>query len=312
MVVAVIAALASAFCFALGAALQHREALDVPCAHVADVRLLWKLCRRPWWLAGTVADLGSMSLHVFALSLGSLALVQPLGVTGLVFAIPLAALLRRQRIRRLDILAALAVVAGLVTLLKAMPSNPTTIVPGAWPVVWTLVAVLALVSTLTLGAHFAPGRPRALLLAAAAGTAFGLTAVLVRTLLVAVREPGSAPVVFSVSVAIALLGPYGYLLLQSAYRAGHFAASIAANTVLNPLVAVVVGGLLLHEELPSGTASLILIAAAIVVICGGVALLVRSPAILSLAPADEHREDQIQDSDPDQVPILAGARESAG
>jgi drug/metabolite transporter (DMT)-like permease len=309
VVVAVIAALTSAFCFALGAALQHREALDVPSAHVADVRLLWKLCQRPWWLAGTVADLCSMSLHVFALSLGTLALVQPLGVTGLVFAIPLAAMIRRQRIRRLDILAALAVVAGLITLLKALPSNPTTIVPGVWSVIWTLVGVVVLVSALTLGAHFAPGRPRALLLAAAAGTAFGLTAVLVRTLLISVRQPGSTPVVIAVSVAIALLGPYGYLLLQGAYRAGHFAASIAATTVLNPLVAVLAGGLLLRERLPGGVTALVVIGAAVLLICVGVGLLVGSPAILSLAPPDEREH---QDTQPDQVPAMAGARGSSG
>ncbi|MET3807688.1 drug/metabolite transporter (DMT)-like permease [Nakamurella sp. UYEF19] len=307
MVIAVIAALTSAFCFALGAALQHREALVVPSAHVADVRLLWKLCRRPWWLAGTVADLGSMTLHIFALSLGTLALVQPLGVTGLVFAIPLAALLRRQRIRRLDIVAALAVVAGLITLLKTLPSNPTTALPSALSVIWMVAAVLGLVSALTLGAHFAPGRPRALLLAAAAGTAFGMTAVLVRTLLLASREPGSAPVVVAVSIAIALLGPYGYLLLQGAYRAGHFAASIAATTVLNPLVAVLAGGLLLHEKLPSGTSALVLIAAAAVVICGGVALLVRSPAILSLAPTEECPEHHAE-TEQAHVPAMAGAR----
>lgn len=306
MVVAVLAALASAFCFALGAALQHREALVVPSAHVADVRLLWKLCHRPWWLAGTVADLGSMSLHILALSLGTLALVQPLGVTGLVFAIPLAAVLRRQRIRRLDILAAVGVVGGLIALLKSLPSNASAGVPSVWSVVWMVAGVLAAVTALTFGAHLAPGRPRALLLAGAAGTAFGLTAVLVRTLLISVRQPASGPVVIAGSVAIALLGPYGYLLLQGAYRAGHFAASIAATTVLNPLVAVVAGGLLLHERLPTGPGHLSVIGGAVLVICGGVALLVRSPAILSLAPVEEHPT-QEDDARP-HVVEMAGAR----
>lgn len=95
MVGAIAAALASAVCFALAAALQHREALGTDAAGVADIRLLWRLCRRPLWLAGVAADLASMALHVFALSMASLALVQPLGVTGIVFAIPLAALVRR-------------------------------------------------------------------------------------------------------------------------------------------------------------------------------------------------------------------------
>src|ERR1700712_4125909 len=64
MALAVLAALASAVCFALGAALQHREAIAVTSGGVADPRLLWKLCHRPLWLVGTLADLGSMALHV--------------------------------------------------------------------------------------------------------------------------------------------------------------------------------------------------------------------------------------------------------
>ena len=37
-------------------------------------------------------------LHVLALSFGPITLVQPLGVTGLLFAMPIVAVLRRQRI----------------------------------------------------------------------------------------------------------------------------------------------------------------------------------------------------------------------
>src|SRR3954453_2114260 len=120
MPAAVIAALASAFCFALAAALQQREALAVNVPGVANLRLLTQLGRRPLWLAGVGCDIVSVALHVLALSLATLAVVQPLGVTGIVFAIPLAAVLRRKRIRGSEIAAAAAVAVGLVVFLRSL------------------------------------------------------------------------------------------------------------------------------------------------------------------------------------------------
>jgi drug/metabolite transporter (DMT)-like permease len=282
MVGAILAALSSAFCFALAAALQHREALGTKAAGVADIRLLWRLCQRPLWLAGVAADLASMALHVLALSMASLALVQPLGVTGIVFAIPLAALLRRQRIRRLDLLAAGLVVGGLIALLHSLPTSSVPHLPPAAHLVLSTAVALAAAAAATTAAHHLPGRPRAVLLAGAAGTAFGLTAVLVRTLLLLSRLAGSAPSVVITSVCIAVLGLGGYLLLQSAYRSGHFAGSLATSTVLDPVVAVVAGHLLLGEVLPTDPARLVVIGIAVALVVTGVAALVRSPAAMAV------------------------------
>lgn len=285
MVAAVLLALASAFCFALAAALQHREALGVHATGVADVRLLLRLCRRPLWVTGVVCDLLSMTLHVLALSMASLALVQPLGVTGIVFAVLLAAVLRRQWVGRLDLLAAALVVVGLVVLLQALPTASVPTVPSWKSIVTLTVGILVVVCGATVGAHHLPGRPRALLLAGAAGSAFGLTAVLVRALLLLSRLAGSTPAVVAASLCIAVLGLGGYLLLQSAYRSGHFAGSLATSAVLDPIVAVLAGHLLLHEHLPGGVVRLAVIGAAGLLVIGGVAALVRSPAASALGAA---------------------------
>lgn len=281
MALAILAALASAFCFALGAALQHREAIAVNSGGVADPRLIWKLCHRPLWLVGTLADLGSMALHIFALSMGTLALVQPLGVTGILWAIPLAAILRRQAVRRTDVLAAVAVAIGLFALLKSLPTRPGHHLPPTWAILGVAAAIFVFAAVMTAIAHFAPGRPRAILLAAAAGTSFGLTAVLIRTLMVLIRHGGTVGQFVSASVATSVLGLVGYLLLQTAYRSGHFAGSLATTTVLNPVVAVLGGGLLLHEGLPAGWKHLTVIGVAAAVVCCGIAQLVRSPAVLA-------------------------------
>ena len=280
MALAVLAALASAFCFALGAALQHREAIAVTSGGVADPRLLWKLCHRPLWLVGTLADLGSMALHILALSMGTLALVQPLGVTGILWAIPLAAILRRQAVRRGDLVAGIAVAIGLFALLESLPARPGHHLPTHSSILVVAAGIFGFAAVMTAVAHFAPGRPRAILLAVAAGTSFGMTAVLIRTLMLLIRHGGTPGQFITAAVATSVLGLCGYLLLQTAYRSGHFAGSLATTTVLNPVVAVLAGGLLLHEGLPAGWKHLTVIGVAAAVICAGIAQLVRSPAVL--------------------------------
>jgi drug/metabolite transporter (DMT)-like permease len=216
-------------------------------------------------------------------------------VTGIVFAIPLAAVMRKQRVRRLDLAAAAAVVLGLIVLLRALPTSHHVRLPSVGLVLPASLAVLVVVAIATVVGHFCPGRPRAILLAAGAGTAFGLTAVLVRTLIVLSGHVGTGATVVAVSICIAVVGLAGYLLLQSAYRAGHFAASLATSTVLNPIVAVLVGSLLLHEALPSDPGTLVVIGLAALLVCAGIALLVRSPAALSLAPQAETVDDAAPD-----------------
>ena len=278
MPIAVLAALASALCFALAAALQQREALTVTVSGVADLRLLGRLGRRPWWWAGVGFDVVSMALHVTALSFATLAVVQPLGVLGIVFAVPLTALLRRQRIRGRDAAAVAAISVGLVGILSSLP---TTSAPPAFSSSALVWAVGLAFTTITLAIHLAhlhPGRPRAILLAAGAGTAFGTTAVLVRAVLVLAPQPGSGVTLVVVACCIVVVGLGGYLLLQSAYRCGHFAASLATSTVMNPVVAVLAGAMLLREPLPTAPAQLLIIASGALLIYGGIAHMVRSPA----------------------------------
>lgn len=94
---AVAAALTAAWWFAVAAALQHHEAARPSSAGVADPRWLRRLARRPLWLAGVAAAGLGGALHLLALSMAPLTVVQPLGVTCLMFALPLSAALSRHR-----------------------------------------------------------------------------------------------------------------------------------------------------------------------------------------------------------------------
>ena len=88
-------ALASAVCYAVSAALQHHEAAR---QSGNGLHLVRALLRRPAWCAAVLASLLGALLHVGALGAGPLVLVQPLGVTALVFALPIGARLGRVRV----------------------------------------------------------------------------------------------------------------------------------------------------------------------------------------------------------------------
>jgi hypothetical protein len=87
---AAIALIGSLF-FALGAAVQQFEAFGT-----AKPGLL-ALLRKPRWLFGGLSILLGGGLHIVALGLGPLTVVQPMGVASLLFALPIAATLHGRK-----------------------------------------------------------------------------------------------------------------------------------------------------------------------------------------------------------------------
>src|ERR1700730_8603898 len=88
---AFVLALAAAFMFALSNVLEQREAEQLPDDESLRAGLLVRLVRRPLWLLGFGADVSGYVCHAAALAFGSLVFVQPLLVTGLLFALLLRA-----------------------------------------------------------------------------------------------------------------------------------------------------------------------------------------------------------------------------
>ena len=108
-------------------------------------------------------------LHVVALRGGQLTLVQPLLVSGLLFALPVSVLLERRRPSLVEWLWGLMVIAGLsVFLLSARPNGGT---PAAAGVPLSLACGLGVTVTALLALTSRLSRRKPLLRAAAAGSA---------------------------------------------------------------------------------------------------------------------------------------------
>ena len=143
---AVSAALGSALCFATSSALQQRGAARAPQGTGLHLDLLRHLVRRPVWLGGMTAAVGTLVLQALALAKGELVLVQPLLIVGLLFALPLSVLLERRRPSLLEWRWAALLVAGLTTLFIVATWTP----PSASVLIDRLAALILIVDAAAL------------------------------------------------------------------------------------------------------------------------------------------------------------------
>lgn len=239
MTLTVAVALAAAVAFGWSTALMHHSASGAP-EHVRGLRGLLLHVVRQWrWLLGMAASLTGLGLHAVALHSGSLTVVQPLVVTGLVFSFLFRAALDRRLPSRRTMLWVLLTAAGLTTFLLASGSGAGgRIEPTGTALMLGLGAAAA-----TLGWAAASRSPQhaGLLLGAAAGVVYGL----IGGTLKATTDAGSRGAIalfasWPVYVLVAL-GVAGFLLNQQAYRQAPLSRSLPAANTVNPVVAVVFG-----------------------------------------------------------------------
>src|SRR5699024_3449703 len=95
----------------------HRSARAAPNGRGLRIGLLAGLLRRPLWLVGISASAAAFLFHVAALQGGQLAVIQPVLMSSLLFALPATALLYRRRPSAMEWFWALLLVVGLVVFL---------------------------------------------------------------------------------------------------------------------------------------------------------------------------------------------------
>ena len=96
----IVSALCAAICFALAAVLQQESTQTVSADKSLSVGLIVDLFKRPRWLVGGLFMLTGFGLQALALAYGPIAVVQPIIMTELAFAIPLGILRRHRRAGR--------------------------------------------------------------------------------------------------------------------------------------------------------------------------------------------------------------------
>ena len=278
--IAIVLAVSAGFAYALASVLQQRAASEAPPELSLRPGLLLALARRPLWLVGTLTDGGAYVLEAAALAFGSLIVVQPLLVTGLLWALPLAAIGRPERMTRREWIPAIALVIGLAVFVTVGdPHGGRSQASGlAW--ILTTLALTIPVAIAVVAARGAPPGRRALLLAFAAGCVYGLTAALTKSTLDLLDHGVLDVFTHWQPYALLAAGFVGFLLNQSAFQAGHLAASLPAMAVTDPVVGCCIGVTLFGETLgATGAGAVLATAAAVVVMTIATVSLARSPLV---------------------------------
>ncbi len=248
--IAISAALLAAFWAAVGIVVRQRVAQAVPADQGMSAAMATATFRQPLWWAGTLAAVAGYAFQALALAHGSLLLVQPLLVSSLLFALPLSARACHQRITWAEWGWATLLTAALtVFVVVGRPSEGHYQSPvPAWSL--ALAVAVPLVSVCVFAARRAIGRARAMLLAVAVAVLLGMIAVLTKICTHRFAVGGwhallnvPAPYVL-VALAVALT-----VLQQSAFHAGALQASVPIMLVGEPIVAVLLGAVVLGEHL---------------------------------------------------------------
>ncbi|MFC9842232.1 DMT family transporter [Streptomyces sp. NPDC060223] len=266
LALSVLLSFVSAVAYAGGAIVQEQVAVTSPEQTYAPLR------RPIWWAAVALNGLGGL-LHVVALAYGPLSLVQPLGALTIVFALPMAALFVGRKAGATAWRGAIMATVGLAGLLSLVGSSDSQSLGSTQRVVLALVTGGAVVALMVAGraAHRHPA-VRSVLLAVAAGIAFGMSSVFTKTVAVDWTNQVSLADLPSLAV-IGVFATAGMLLSQASYKGAGLAAPLATLTVVNPVMAAAVGITMFGETFRYGTTGTVLALGCGVVAAGGLILL---------------------------------------
>jgi drug/metabolite transporter (DMT)-like permease len=252
--ISVIAAVCSALVLGVSSVAEQRGTKRVERRPALSPRLLLDLARQSLWLTGIGATLVGFTLQVVALRFGPLALVEPILVFDLVFAVLISAYLRRRR--DLVIFAGVAAcslgIAGFLLIARPSGGKPTVGFDVVLPLGTALAVALA--GCLAVARRSKTAQPLALALAC--GICYGVSAFLVK--LVVSDTSGGLPHIFThwPIYALAVVGPLGFLFNQNAFQQGALIAPVMAIiTACDPIISIALATLLLKEMLASSPAA---------------------------------------------------------
>lgn len=293
-------ALVAAVLLAIGTQFQHRGVSLVDASTETDAKTglslsqLRLLIARPSWLLGTLLQGFAIILQLTSLAFAPLIVVQPLGAVALVVTAIVNSKVSKVPLDRRSIRSIVICVLGIgtfVTIAAFVAKTHPVTATQLWTVLIILTVVLAVFVTLFFVMR--NRKPRPIFYVVAAGTLFGFVVTLakvvidrVRTIISTEFELDSADILTLLCLvglaAAALLGTY---FVQTAHSSNPPDLVVAGLTVIDPLVAVLIGIVVLGEAAGAPWwAILAFVAAAAVAIYGVLSLARHHPQALANTP----------------------------
>ena len=275
--------LLAAFLFALAAFFQQRAARQTDREGGTVIHGLYALMRKlvasRVWLTGWVVNLGGFATQAAALHLGSVAVVQPLLATQLMFAMPMSSLERRSWPRLRDWASCGGICGGLVVLLVVVAAEPLQGQPDRSKIIVAVLIALAVIAVVVPIAARSKHEVTNVATAACAGLCFSMTGVFLKLTSDDLADHGIAYTATDwVGYALAGSTLLGLVLEQAAFANGPLPWAIATKDSMNPIASYAIGVLAFPVAFPSGAGALIGIAFAGALLILGAIGLAHSPS----------------------------------
>jgi len=258
--VAIATALVAAAVLGLSAAIDQRSTKKVKTREPLSPRLLLDLVRQPLWLIAIAANVVGFVLQVVALAYGSLALVQPLLVCDLLFAVLIAWYLRQrahepQPDMRLVWIGVGITTIGLAGFLAIGQPTPGHTQVRLYMLAWLAVGYIVSVGGCLIAANRNENL-RPLALALGCGISYGVAAFVIKLI---TSEFSSLAGLFTnwPIYVFAVVGPAGFILNQNALQQGTLLAPVQAIiSVADPVISIALGVAWLDVRLRSSPAAI--------------------------------------------------------
>lgn len=246
-------AIAGAVFMSLGAQYQHRGVEKVERLSGADgasglsMEQLRRLLTRPSWIIGTLMLGLAIVCQLAALSIAPLIVVQPLGAFALVLTTLLNARISGHSPTRQSLISITACVGGILifVLFAALYAVEKEI---SQTELFTILAILIVV-IIVLGGGWLILRHRmkALFYVVGAGILYGFVATLAKAVIKRIQASEFDWVTLVCVIALIAASAVGAYFVQTAYSSGPPDLVIAGLTVVDPIVAVLIGIVVLQE-----------------------------------------------------------------
>jgi drug/metabolite transporter (DMT)-like permease len=294
---AALLAVLAAVSFALAATLWQRATISAG-VEAGAPKAFAGLLTNGTWLLGLVAQILGVVLQAAALDRGRVAIIQPLLVTTIIWAMPLGYFLTNQVIARRHILGAGLVVLGLAVF--ASVGDPAGGIDNAPTSDW--IAAFLVIGAVCVGLLLFGRRgglsAKAGVFGATAGILYGVSATLMKPVVEELHADGFGAVLASWELWImAVTGIAGFYLQQISLATGRLVTSVATVSVANPVVSVLLGVLVLQERLDQPPAWHAVVA------IGGLAVALLGAVVVASASEEEEAETATG-----QPPVPAGAQ----
>ena len=278
-----IAVVAAVF-LGIGWVVQQRVAVRCPSSELLSWPLIKALISTPLWWVGIGVLAAGQTLSAWALQLGSVALVEAVLITCLLFAFGLSAALARRRLKWQELVGVLMLAAALGVFLAVANPKPGRALP-TWQAMTIAAGVIGVAAcVLMYSAKIAARRLfvalECALIAIASGAMYGLQDAATRSGIVSLQKQSFVHLLTLPWLYVMLAAATaGVLLSQSAFRAGRLDYALPPTAATQSIAGVGLGIGVMGDHLsftPAGLATEIVCLAAML---AGVALIARSPVL---------------------------------